>query len=237
MNGWNAYLIYAYLPTLYDLGNHDVVLWYWTNTRGKFLQVGVGESPLSNNNFFLTINCPFYKDKLQRSIWRYLLYNQLHLPCCVSVAVGDPCQTVNGPFGRILAKLILASGLLLVMDLCTFNLIFDSMTNPQGTKEEEEKEKSCPNLVLASCITWPLPTEDCLCAWTVGPGLDQSLSHPSPNIAYCLPFADSLTNATECILVDDCAGEMLIASNDNADDSKYEFLTAVAEIFLKLGIC
>ena len=30
---------------------------------------------------------------------------------------------------------------------------------------------------------------------------------------------------------------MLIASNDNADDSKYEFLTAVAEIFLKLGIC
>ena len=93
------------------------------------------------------------------------------------------------------------------------------MTNPQGTKEEEEKEKSCPNLVLASCITWPLPTEDCLCAWTLGPGLDQSLSHPSPNIAYCLPFADSLTNATECILVDDCAGEMLIASNDNADDS------------------
>ena len=53
----------------------------------------------------------------------------------------------------ILAKLILASGLLLVMDLCTFNLILDSMTNQQGTKEEEEKEKSCPNLVLASCIT------------------------------------------------------------------------------------
>ena len=53
----------------------------------------------------------------------------------------------------ILAKLILAIGLLLVMDLCTFNLILDSMTNQQGTKEEEEKEKSCPNLVLASCIT------------------------------------------------------------------------------------
>ena len=53
----------------------------------------------------------------------------------------------------ILAKLILAIGLLLVMDLCTFSLIFDSTTNPQGTKEEEEKEKSCPNLVLASCIT------------------------------------------------------------------------------------
>ena len=124
----------------------------------SFYRLGL-ESPLSQTTtFFLTINCPFYKDKLQRSIWRYLLYNQLHLPCCVSVAVGDPCQTVNGPFGRILAKLILASGLLLVMDLCTFNLIFDSMTNPQGTKEEEEKEKSCPNLVLASCITWPLPT-------------------------------------------------------------------------------
>ena len=185
MNGWNAYLIYAYLPTLYDLGNHDVVLWYWTNTRGKFLQVGVGESPLSNNNFFLTINCPFYKDKLQRSIWRYLLYNQLHLPCCVSIAVGDPCQTVNGPFGRILAKLILASGLLLVMDLCTFNLIFDSMTNPQGTKEEEEKEKSCPNLVLASCITWPLPTENA-CAHERS---DQGLTNLYPTQVPILPIA------------------------------------------------
>ena len=29
----------------------------------------------------------------------YLLYNQLHLPCCVSVVVGDPCQTFIGPFG------------------------------------------------------------------------------------------------------------------------------------------
>ena len=185
MNGWNAYLIYAYLPTLYDLGNHDVVLWYWTNTRGKFLQVGVGESPLSNNNFFLTINCPFYKDKLQRSIWRYLLYNQLHLPCCVSVAVGDPCQTVNGPFGRILAKLILASGLLLVMDLCTFNLIFDSMTNPQGRRKRKRRRRVAQTWCLLLASPDPCPPRTA-CAHERS---DQGLTNLYPTQVPILPIA------------------------------------------------
>ena len=186
--------------------------------------------PLSQTTTFsLTINCP------QRRGWGALVTKinckevfdgTSYIISCIYPAVSllqleILAKRLMDHLVGILAKLILAIGLLLVMDLCTFNLIFDSTTNPQGTKEEEEKEKSCPNLVLASCITWPLPTEDCLCAWTLGPGLDQSLSHPSHNIAYCLPLADSLTNATECMLVDDCAGEMLITikSNDDAGDS------------------
>ena len=40
----------------------------------------------------------------------------------------------------ILAKLILAIGLLLVMDLCTFNLIFDSMTNKSTGDEGRGRE-------------------------------------------------------------------------------------------------
>ena len=85
----------------------------------------------------------------------------------------------------ILAKLILASGLLLVMDLCTFNLIFDSTTNPQGRRKRKRRRRVAQTwcLLLASPDPCPLRTA---CAHERS---DQGLTNLYPTQVTILPFA------------------------------------------------
>ena len=100
-------------------------------------------------------------------------------------SVGDPCQRLMEHLVGILAKLILASGLLLVMDLCTFNLIFDSMTNPQGRRKRKRRRRVAQTWCLLLASPDPCPPRTA-CAHERS---DQGLTNLYPTQVPILPIA------------------------------------------------
>ena len=85
------------------------------------------ESPLSNHNFSLTMNCPQIFTKIN---CKEVFDGTSYIISCIYPAVSllqleILAKRLMDHLVGILAKLILASGLLLVIDLCTFSLIFD----------------------------------------------------------------------------------------------------------------